>query len=126
MTGHGAERVRGALGELVGAALARPTGDGLCTLRHALLGEAIEASLFVGERVELHGAAAGLLLDRADPSLAAEAAHHLRRAGREREELPVRIAAAEYSTQVSGFAEAALYFPPGGRSATPTSVAVST
>ncbi len=79
VTGHDADRVRGALRELVGAALARLTRDGLCTLRHALLGEAIEAAMFAGERAELHAAVAGLLLDRADSSLAAEAAHHLRR-----------------------------------------------
>ena len=110
VTGHDADQVRGALRELVGAALARLTVDGLCTLRHALLGEAIDAGLFAGERAELHGAVAGLLMDRADSSLAAEAAHHLRRAGRERDELPVRITAAEYSQQVSGFAEAALHW----------------
>ena len=110
VTGHDADRVRGALRELVGAALARLTVDGLCTLRHALLGEAIEAGLFAGERAELHGAVAGLLMDRADPSLAAEAAHHLRRAGRERDELPVRIAAAEYCDQVRGFAEASRHW----------------
>ena len=110
VTGHEADRLRGALRELVGAALARLTGDGLCTLRHALLGEAIEAGLFVGERAELHAAVAGLLLDRADSSLAAEAAHHLRRAGHDREELPLRIAAAEYCEQVKGYAEAARHW----------------
>ncbi|HEY5848571.1 MAG TPA: AAA family ATPase, partial [Microlunatus sp.] len=110
VTGLDADRVRGALRELVGAALARLAANGLCTLRHALLGEAIEAALFAGERAELHGAVADLLMDRADPSLAAEAAHHLRLCGRERDELPVRIAAAEYCGQVSGFAEAALHW----------------
>ena len=110
VTGQGADRVRGALRELVGAALARLTADGLCTLRHALLGEAIEAALFAGERAELHAAVAGLLMDRADPSLAAEAAHHLRLAGREREELPVRITAAEYCDQVRGYAEASRHW----------------
>ena len=110
VTGHDADRVRDALRELVGAALARLTGDGLCTLRHALLGEAIEAAMFAGERAELHAAVAGLLLDRADSSLAAEAAHHLRRAGREREELLVRIAAAEYCDQVKGYAEASRHW----------------
>ena len=110
VTGHDADRVRDALRELVGAALARLTGDGLCTLRHALLGEAIEAAMFAGERAELHAAVAGLLLDRADSSLAAEAAHHLRQAGREREELPVRIAAAEYCEQVKGYQEAARHW----------------
>ena len=110
VTGHGADRVRGALRELLGAALARLSADGLCAPRHALLGEAVEAGLFAGERAELHGAVASLLRDRADPSLAAEAAHHLRLAGRARDELPVRIAAAEYSEQVRGFAEAALHW----------------
>ena len=79
-------------------------------MRHALLGEAIEAGLFAGERAELHAAVAELLLDRADSSLAAEAAHHLRRAGREREELPVRITAAEYCDQVKGYAEASRHW----------------
>ena len=110
VTGHDAYRLRAALRELVGAALVRPAVDGLCTLRHALLGEAIEAGLFAGERAELHGAVARLLLDRADPSLAAEAAHHLGKAGREREELPVRIAAAEYCEQVRGYAEASRHW----------------
>ena len=110
VTGHGADGVLVALRELVGAALARLTADGLCTLRHALLGEAIEAGLFAGERAELHSAVAGRLMDRADPSLAAEAADHLGRAGRERDELPVRITAAEYCVQVSGFGEAALHW----------------
>ena len=110
VTRHGADRVRGALRELLGAALARQTVDGRCTPRHALLGEAVEADLFAGERAELHGAVAGLLIDRADSSLAAEAAYHLRRAGRERDELPVRIMAAEYCEQVRGHAEAALHW----------------
>ena len=110
VTGHGADRIRGALRELVGAALARLAADGLCTLRHALVGEAIEAAMFAGERAELHAAVAGLLMVRADPSLAAEAAHHLRRAGRECEELPVRIRAAEYCEQVRGYAEAAQHW----------------
>ena len=110
VTGHGAARVRVALRELVGAALARLTDDGLCTPRHALLGEAIEAGLLAGERVELHGAVADLLMDRADPALAAEAAHHLRLAGRERAEFPVRITAAEYCEQVRGYAEASRHW----------------
>ena len=104
------DQVREALRELVGAALARQTADGLGTLHHALLGEAIETALFAGERAELHAAVAGLLLDRADHSLAAEAAQHLRVAGRERDELPVRIAAGEYGDQVRGFAEASRHW----------------
>ena len=110
VTGHGADRVRGALRELVGAALARLAADGLCTPRHALLGEAIEAGLFAGERAELHGAVADLLIHRADSSLAAEAANHMRLAGRERDELPIRITAAEYCEQVVGFAEASKHW----------------
>jgi DNA-binding CsgD family transcriptional regulator len=110
VTGHGADQVRGALRELVGAALARLAADGLCTPRHALLGEAIETGLFAGERAELHGAVADLLMHRADSSLAAEAAHHLRLAGREPDELPVRIMAAEYCEQVVGFAEASKHW----------------
>lgn len=110
VSGHSVSRVREALRELVGAALARLGVDGLCSQRHALLGEAVEAGLFAGERAELHAAVAGLLLDRGDASLAPEAAHHLRLAGRKSDELPVRIAAAKYCEHVGGFAESSLHW----------------
>lgn len=106
VTGQSASQVRGALRELVGGALARLSGDGLCAPRHALLGEAVEAGLFAGERADLHGAVAVLLINRREAALAAEAAHHLRLAGRPHDELPVRITAAEYCEQVGGLADA--------------------
>jgi ATP/maltotriose-dependent transcriptional regulator MalT len=78
--------------------------------RHALLAEAVYATLLPGEREQVHGRLAAALAT--DPRLlgersaAAELAHHWTMAGRWPEALAASVAAARDAEAVSGLAEA--------------------
>lgn len=75
--------------------------------RHALLAEAVYATLLPGEREELHRRLAGALA--AGPELgagAAELAHHWAAAGRPAEALAASVRAAKEAEGVAGLAEA--------------------
>jgi DNA-binding CsgD family transcriptional regulator len=73
--------------------------------RHALLAEAIYATILPGEREELHGRLAEQLA-RSGAATAAELAPHWAAAGRSAEALPASVAAAREAEAVFGLAEA--------------------
>jgi DNA-binding CsgD family transcriptional regulator/tetratricopeptide (TPR) repeat protein len=73
--------------------------------RHALLAEAVYATLLPGEREELHGRLAEELA-RSDAAAAAELAPHWAAAGRTKEALAASVAAARQAQAVFGLAEA--------------------
>ena len=109
VTGLEAGTVRRGLRELAEARLlAQDTSGGGHRPRHALLGEAVAAGLLPGERAVLHERAARALAG--DPALAAEVAGHWQAAGRQAEELPAQVAAAEAAERVCGCAEAAVHW----------------
>jgi DNA-binding CsgD family transcriptional regulator/tetratricopeptide (TPR) repeat protein len=100
--------VRSALGELSAAKLLAPFDDGAgCRPRHALLAEAVTASLLPGERLSLHARTATVLEATGDPTVMAEVAGHWAAAGRPAEELRASVAAAEAALRVFAFAQAA-------------------
>ena len=74
--------------------------------RHALLAEAIYATLLPGEREELHARLADELARGEPPASAAELAPHWAAAGRAREALVASIEAAREAEAVFGLAEA--------------------
>jgi DNA-binding CsgD family transcriptional regulator/tetratricopeptide (TPR) repeat protein len=73
--------------------------------RHALLAEAVYATLLPGEREELHGRLAEELA-RSGAAAAAELAPHWAAAGRTKEALAASVAAARQAQAVFGLAEA--------------------
>ena len=110
ISGLGAETVRSGLRELAATRLlAEDTPGGAHRPRHALLAEAVAASLLPGERAVLHERAAQALQATGAESLAAEAAAHWAAAGRPEEELPARVAAADAAERVFGSAETAAH-----------------
>lgn len=103
--------VRVALKELADARLlADGTPDDAYRPRHALLAEAVVASLLPGERVELHGRAAEALEGVADTTLAAEVAGHWAAADRPGDELRARLGAADAAERVLAYDEAAAHW----------------
>jgi len=108
ITGLAAEAVGAGLRELAAARLlAENIPGGAYRPRHALLAEAVTASLLPGERARLHERAAQALTAAGDGSMVAEVAGHWAAAGRRGEELPARVAAAEAAELVFGYADAA-------------------
>jgi DNA-binding CsgD family transcriptional regulator len=103
-------RVRAAARELTAARLLAAPVAGGHQLRHALLGEAVAAELLPGERISLHERVARTLETVGDEELAAEAAGHWAAAGRPREELQARLAAASAAEQVFAYADAAAHW----------------
>jgi DNA-binding SARP family transcriptional activator/predicted ATPase/pimeloyl-ACP methyl ester carboxylesterase len=79
---------------------------GRLRFRHALLAEAIYATLLPGEREEMHARLADELARGDPPAAAAELAPHWAAAGRPREALIASIAAAREAEAVFGVAEA--------------------
>jgi DNA-binding CsgD family transcriptional regulator/tetratricopeptide (TPR) repeat protein len=80
-------------------------GGGTFRFRHALLAEAVYATILPGEREELHARLAEELA-RSLAASAAELAPHWAVAGRVREALVASVEAAEQAQAVSGLAEA--------------------
>ena len=107
VTGQDVPVVRHCLRSLRAAQLARPEGPSGFVARHALLAEAVAAALLPGERSDLHAAVAAVLAERHDSGLAAEVARHWSSADRPRQELPMRVEAAEYAESVYAFTLAA-------------------
>jgi DNA-binding CsgD family transcriptional regulator len=100
--------MRRGLRELAAARLlANDTAGGAHRPRHALLAEAVAAGLLPAERAVLHERTARAMEAAGDPALAAETAGHWQAAGRNAEELPARVTAAEAAEQVFGYAQAA-------------------
>ena len=102
--------VRGGLRELAAARLLGDPASGGYRIRHALLAEAVAAGLLAGERLVLHARIAEVLEMVGEQALAAEAAGHWAAAGRDAEELRLRVRAAEAAERVFGFAEAAAHW----------------
>jgi len=80
--------------------------DGRLRFRHALLREAVYADMPPAERVEHHARAARLLQDDAPPGRTAEAAMHLRAAGRLDEAGRLLVLAAAQARRLGGLADA--------------------
>jgi DNA-binding CsgD family transcriptional regulator len=111
VTGLDAQAIRGGLRELAATRLlAEDAADGGHRARHALLAEAVAGGLLPGERAALHEKSARALAAAGDERLAAEVAGHWQAAGNPSEELPARVAAAEASERVFGYAEAAAHW----------------
>jgi DNA-binding CsgD family transcriptional regulator len=79
-------------------------------LAHALLAEAITASMLPGELREWHLLTAETLARYNDSGLSGAIAEHFRGAGREVDELPWRVAAARYADSIYSPSEAALHW----------------
>jgi DNA-binding CsgD family transcriptional regulator/tetratricopeptide (TPR) repeat protein len=108
VTGLPEPAVRPALGELSAANLLAPFDDDAgCRPRHALLAEAVTASLLPSERLSLNARTAMVLEATGDPAVMAEVAGHWAAAGRPAEELRASVAAAEAALQVFAFGQAA-------------------
>ncbi|MGO8960935.1 MAG: helix-turn-helix transcriptional regulator [Streptosporangiaceae bacterium] len=108
VTGLQLAAVRGGLRELAASRLlADETVAGAFRPRHALLAEAVAASLLPGERTALHERIARTLTATGSQALAAEAAGHWQAAGRSAGELAARVAAAEAAEAMFGYADAA-------------------
>jgi hypothetical protein len=104
------DRIRTSVRELTAAGLlAAGTGGGRRP-QHALLAEAVGADLLPDERISLHERLARALESTGDETLAAEAAGHWAAAGRSREELHARVAAARVAEQVFAYADAATHW----------------
>ena len=88
------------------SASSSPLRAGPFRFRHALLAEAIYATLLPGEREELHARLADELARGEPPASAAELAPHWAAAGRAREGLVASIEAAREAEAVFGLAEA--------------------
>jgi ATP/maltotriose-dependent transcriptional regulator MalT len=101
-------RLRSVLRELMGAGLLAPSSaqDGYRP-RHALLAEAVSASLLPAERTSLHEKIARSLERCDDVALAAEIAGHWASAVRPMEELKWSVSAAETAGRVYDFKQAA-------------------
>ena len=111
VTGLDVEAVCEGLRELAAARLlAEDTTGAAHRPRHALLAEAVAGGLLPGERAVLHERSARALAAAGDRALAAEVAGHWQAAGRRAEELPARVATAEASERVFGYAEAAVHW----------------
>jgi DNA-binding CsgD family transcriptional regulator len=106
----GVADVRTGLRELAAARLLGDPVTGGYRIRHALLAEAVAAGLLAGERLVLHARIAEALEMAGEQALVAEAAGHWAAAGRDAEELPLRVRAAEAAERVFGFAEAAAHW----------------
>jgi DNA-binding CsgD family transcriptional regulator/tetratricopeptide (TPR) repeat protein len=103
--------VQPGLRELAAARLlADGTVAGGYRARHALLAEAVAATLLPGEQKLLHERVARALQEVGDEALAAEVAGHWAAAGHPEPELPARIAAATGAERVFGYAEAAAHW----------------
>lgn len=76
-------------------------GSDTYTFRHALLREAIYADLLPGERVRLHAAFAGLIVERGETGLAAPLAYHSLRSNDLTTALRASVNAAQEAKQVS-------------------------
>jgi DNA-binding CsgD family transcriptional regulator/tetratricopeptide (TPR) repeat protein len=93
----------------------QPGEDGY-EVRHALLGEVVEADLVPGERVRLHAEYAKALAERPElagalPAVAAaELAAHWDAAGEPARALPARVAAGQAAEHARAFAEAARHY----------------
>jgi DNA-binding CsgD family transcriptional regulator len=109
-TGQDSTAVRRFLRTLITARLVRAGQTNDFAPSHALLAEVIVTDLLPAERAEVHAAVAAALIQRDEPRLAAEVASHWLSAGRQPEELPARILAAEYAESVCAFAEAAQHW----------------
>ena len=111
VSGLDVDAVRDGLHELSAARLlADGSVRGEQRPRHALLAEAVTAELLPGEQAALHEAMAEALQAAGDDTLAAEAAGHWAAAGRDADELPARVRAAEAAERVFGYAEAARHW----------------
>ena len=111
VTGLQLVAVRGGLRELAASRLlAEDTHAGAFRPRHALLAEAVAASLLPGERTALHERIAQTLTATGNQALAAEAAGHWQAASRTAEELPARVAAGEAAEAMFGYADAARHW----------------
>ena len=111
VSGLGPDSVRQALRELAAVRLLADSMEGgTHQPRHALLSEAVAASLLPGERAALHACTASAFEGTGDDTLAAEVAGHWAAAGRADKELPARLAAAAAAEQVYGYAEAAAHW----------------
>ncbi len=108
--------VREPLRAAVAAGVLHPDpGEGTLRLRHALLGEVVEAQLLPAERRALHERFAGALSEElgqggANGVGAAEIAHHWLGADRPREAFRASIAAAEAAERVYANAAAAQHY----------------
>jgi DNA-binding CsgD family transcriptional regulator/tetratricopeptide (TPR) repeat protein len=98
--------LRAALRQAVeyGVLVAEPTASSF-RFRHALLAEAVYATLLPGEREEIHERLAEELA-RSEAAAAAELAPHWAAAGRAAEALAASVAAAREAVAVAGLAEA--------------------
>jgi len=83
--------------------------------RHALLREAFYADIPEPRRAELHGRFAAVLAERGSARRAAEAARHLRLAGREQAAVGHLERAAEDARSVAAYAEAAEFLEQAAR-----------
>jgi DNA-binding SARP family transcriptional activator len=89
--------------------------SGQLSYRHALLREAVYADLPEPRRAELHGRFAAVLAEGRSPRGAAEAAHHLRLAGRHQDAVEHLERAAEDARAVAAYAEAAEFLEEAAR-----------
>jgi DNA-binding CsgD family transcriptional regulator/tetratricopeptide (TPR) repeat protein len=103
--------VRAVLHDLARRHLLRDgTGRSRHLLAHALLAEAITASMLPGELREWHLRTAETLVRHSDSGASGAIAEHFRAAGREVDELPWRVAAAQYAGSIFSPSEAALHW----------------
>ncbi|MDQ6772452.1 MAG: tetratricopeptide repeat protein, partial [Candidatus Dormibacteraeota bacterium] len=111
ITGLEPAAVRDALRECLALQLIEddPHHPGLFRFRHALTREAVYEDLLAPQREELHASAADALRQRPDtPPI--ELCQHLLAARREREAVPIAIAAAEQATRAHAHRQAALLY----------------